>query len=113
MEKKIDSKKRAAEIAKQFKVKEVFENSKQEFFTSENLAVLSEGGKKENVFTHTFSGKPDPTDDEKAAAKAKAALLEKVAKVKKAEELDELLKDVTDEEVLKAGADKKAALEKK
>ena len=103
--------KRAAEIAKEFKVKEVFENSNGEFFTSENLAVLSEGGKKENVYTHTFSGKPD-AGGETEAAKAKAALLTKISNAKKPESVDALLDGVTDEEVLKAGADKKAALGK-
>lgn len=47
--------KSALEIAKRFKVKYVFENTKGEFFTASNLAVLSEGGNEDKVITHDFS----------------------------------------------------------
>jgi hypothetical protein len=39
-------------IMEQLKVTTLFENSKGEFFTSLNLAVLSEGGNSDRVITH-------------------------------------------------------------
>jgi hypothetical protein len=103
---------KAKQFAKQFKTKTIFENSKSEFFTSENLAVLSEGGNKDKVTTHQFDSIPDASDAAAKAEKEKAALIAKIGKAKKAEEVDSLVGDNVDADVVTAANDKKAELGK-
>jgi hypothetical protein len=98
--------KEAARLVADMKVKNLWENSKGEFFTSENLALLSEGGKKENVYEHTFSGKPDAkVEDDHAKT------IEKIGKAKTSESVNDLVNGSDNNKVLDAAEERKLELQ--
>ncbi len=81
--------------------KTIFVNSKEECFTSENLALLSD--KKENIETFNFSDEADKAkeQDEVKAAKAKDSLLKKIEAAKTAEAAQALLAGYEEDETVK------------
>lgn len=101
--------KRAAEIAAQFKVNEVFENSKGEFFTRKDLALLSEGGKTDNVYTYTVNGNPAASGDKEGDEEK---LIERIGKAKTPEAVAKLVEGATSAAVIKAGEDRNSELAK-
>jgi hypothetical protein len=108
--------KQAEAVAQKFKTKTVFENSKGEFFTQNDLAVFSEKGDATKITTHQFDAVPSADEQAAAAAlkaeKEKAALIAKIAKAKSVKDVDSLVGESVDADVVTAANDKKAELAK-
>jgi hypothetical protein len=110
MEKKSASYKQAQKISKETGCLVIYMNSKEEFFTSKNLAELSDKKDAIQEFKFTDEVKEELSEEEKAAnerAAMKKAIISKVAKAKTKEAAQALIEDFEEDEDVKAAIEAK------
>jgi hypothetical protein len=110
MDKKSASYKQAHKISKETGCKVIYMNSKEEFFTSKNLAELSDKKDAIQEFYFTDEAKEELSEAEKTAnerAALKKAIISKVAKAKTKEAAQALIEDFEEDEDVKAAIEAK------
>lgn len=76
----MDAKQQAIEIARKQKRNFIYSNTKGEWFTEENLAILSENGKKDNVKSEPVPAAGEKKESSSSSAKNDKKPLEKMNK---------------------------------